>query len=160
MKLTHDIPLFIDNKSTILILGSFPSVKSREYGFYYSHPMNRFFPVLGRLFNEECPSSIEDRKAFLKRHHIALYDVVEECDINNSEDASIKNVVPINIKEILKKYPKIKVIGITGNKACSLFEKHLKEKVNVKVVYLPSTSPANAKISIDELANKFKQLLI
>ena len=159
MHLTHTLPIFIHDDSEILILGSFPSVKSREYGFYYSHPMNRFFPVLGRLFNEECPSSIEDRKAFLKRHHIALYDVVEECDINNSEDASIKNVVPIDIVTILKDHPNIKVIGITGNKACSLFDRFLKEKVDVRAIYLPSTSPANAKISIDRLVECFKELL-
>ena len=156
--LTHELPIFIHSDSKVLILGSFPSVKSREYGFYYSHPRNRFFLSLSGVFNEECPITIIDRKAFLERHQIALYDVIEECDINNSDDSSIRNVIPINIKEILEKYPHIKVIGITGKKASSLFDKYLKDKVNIKVIYLPSTSPANAKISDEELIACFKTL--
>lgn len=158
MHLTHKLPIFINKESEILILGSFPSVKSRELGFYYSHPRNRFFSTLSKVFDEEFSNTIEGRKAFLIKHHIALYDVVEECDINNSEDASIRNVIPINIERILCDYPHIKLIGITGNKASSLFDKYLKDKVDIKVVYLPSTSPANAKMSDEELINKYKTL--
>ena len=154
----RDIPMFIDEDSNLLILGSFPSNKSREYGFYYSHPRNRFFNVLSSIFNEDTPISIEDRKAFLKKHHIALYDVISECDIHQSEDSSIRNVTPIDIVSILEKYPNIKCIGVTGKKAASLFNKYLKDKVTIKVVYLPSTSPANARMSIGELVKEYKTL--
>lgn len=105
MKQTHSFPIYINDDSKILILGSFPSVKSREYGFYYSHKSNRFFPTLAKIFNEEYPISIEERKDFLQRHNIALYDVVEECDILNSDDSSIRNVKPIDIEDILNKFP-------------------------------------------------------
>ena len=160
MHLTHTLPIFIDKDSEILILGSFPSVKSREVMFYYGHPQNRFYRVLGRLFNEECPITVEQRKSFLKRHKIALYDVMEECDIEGSSDSSIKNVIPIDITSILSKYPNIKIIGITGNKAAYYFNRYLITKVgNIKVVYLPSTSPANAKMSVDDLAKAYKQLV-
>lgn len=159
MHLIHELPIFINDDSNILILGSFPSIKSRQYGFYYSHPQNRFFPTLAKLFNEECPTSIDERKDFLIKHNIALYDVIEECDINNSEDASIKNPMPIDIESILNSHPNIKVIGITGKKACSLFDKYLLDKVSTKVVYLPSTSPANAKMKLDNLVNSFSNLL-
>ena len=154
----RDIPMFIDEDSNLLILGSFPSNKSREYGFYYSHPRNRFFNVLSSIFNEDTPISIEDRKAFLKKHHIALYDVISECDIHQSEDSSIRNVTPIDIISILEKYPNIKCIGVTGKKAAALFDKYLKDKVTIKVVYLPSTSPANARMSIGELVKEYKTL--
>ena len=158
MHITHTLPIYINNNSEILILGSFPSVKSRELGFYYSHPRNRFFSTLSKVFNEECPSSIEERKAFLKKHKIALYDVIYECDITNSSDSSIRNAVPIPIGDILIQYPSIKVIGITGKKACSLFDKYLRSQVNLEVVELPSTSPANARISNKELEDAFLQL--
>ena len=162
MHLTHTLPIFISEDSKILILGSFPSIKSREMMFYYGHPQNRFFPVLAMLFNEETPVTVEQRKASLKKHQIALYDVIEECDIKGSSDNTIKNVVPIDIVSILKKHSNIKVIGITGNKAKHYFDKYLLDKVSndIKVVYLPSTSPANAKMSIYDLVDKYKEVLI
>ena len=161
MHLTHTLPIFINEDSEILILGSFPSVKSREVMFYYGHPQNRFFRVLGSLFNEDAPETVADRKAFLKRHKIALYDVIEECDIEGSSDSSIRNVKPIDISSILRKYKNIKVIGITGNTAKYYFDKYLLDKVgNIKVVYLPSTSPANAKMNLDTLVDKYKEILL
>ena len=161
MHLTHTLPIFIDKDSEILILGSFPSVKSREVMFYYGHPQNRFFPVLASLFCEDAPLTVDDRKAFLKRHKIALYDVIEECDIEGSADSSIKNVVPINIKDILKEYSSIKTIGVNGSKAKELFSKYLLDKVgNINVIFLPSTSPANAKMKIVDLVEKYKELII
>ena len=160
MHLTHTLPIFINKDSKILILGSFPSVKSREVMFYYGHPQNRFFRVLGRLFNEDAPLTVEDRKAFLKRHRSALYDVIEECDIAGSSDSSIKNVKPIDIVSILMNYPSIRKICITGNKAKALFDKYILSKVgSIKVIYLPSTSPANARMSVDFLIAEFKALL-
>ena len=121
----RDIPLFINDDSQILILGSLPSVKSREEGFYYAHKRNRFFLVLSSLFNEDEPLSIKDRKDFLKRHKIALYDVIYECDIHKSADETIANVKVIDIKDILTRYPNIKTIAINGGKAKELFNKYL-----------------------------------
>ena len=160
MHLVHALKVFIDSNSEIIVLGSFPRVKSREYGFYYSHKQNRFFPVLVKVFDEPCPIEISNRKEFLRKHKIALYDVIEECDIDGSDDSSIKNVTPINISSILNKYPNIKRIGITGKKAGALFDKYLKSQVNIPVIYLPSTSPANAKMKMDELAKYYRELFI
>ena len=160
--LTHTLPIFINEDSEILILGSFPSVKSREVMFYYGHPQNRFFKVLPGVLNEQVNLvTIEDKKAFLKKHKIALYDVIEECDIDGSSDSSIKNVKPANIPWILREFLSIKVIGITGGTAKKLFNKYILNKIDlsyVKVVYLPSTSPANAKMSIDALQDSYKSL--
>ena len=159
MHLTHTLPIFIDEDSKVLILGSFPSVKSREVMFYYGHPQNRFFRCLGRIFNEAAPESVAERKSFLKRHKIALYDVIEECDIIGSADSTIRNVIPIDISSFLKKYPSIKVIGITGSTARRYFDKYLLDKVGTtKVVYLPSSSPANAKMSLEDLVSCYKEI--
>ena len=161
MHLTHTLPIFINECSKYLILGSFPSVKSREYNFYYSHPRNRFFPTLYKIFNEEHSFDITQRKAFLNKHNIALYDVIEECDIEGSADSSIKNEVPIDLISILNNYPSIKVIGVTGGTASTLFKKHLLNKLtnkDIKIVFLPSSSPANAKMSIDALVEQYSEI--
>jgi len=159
MHLTHTFPIYINNDSEILILGSFPSVKSREQMFYYGHPQNRFFKVLGSIFHEDVHNTVESKKTFLKKHKIALYDVIDECDIEGSADSTIKNVKPINLKSILEQYPSIKLIGVNGKKASSLFKKHLVRYCDgVKVYHLPSTSPANAKMSVDDLIKEYSKL--
>lgn len=162
--ITHEsIPIFIDDESTVLILGSLPSIKSREKGFYYAHPRNRFFLVLSRIFDEAEPKTIEERKAFLTKHHISLYDVIKECDIYGSSDASIKNPKVIPLKEILLEHPNIKKIGVNGGKAKQLFDKYLLNDVKefgVKVLYLPSTSPANARMSADEIVDCYCKLIL
>ena len=161
-RITHEsIPIFIDNQSSILILGSLPSVKTREVGFYYGHPRNRFFLVLSKIFDEELPISIEEKKTLLKKHHIALYDVIYECNIEGSSDASIKNPKVIDIKDILDKYPNIKKVAINGNKAKTLFDKCLLNIVNsfdIKIYYLPSTSPANAKMKAENLVEAYSKI--
>ena len=160
--ITHEfLPPFINDNSEILILGSLPSVKSREEGFYYAHPRNRFFLVLATLFNETEPISIMDRKSFLNKHNIALYDVVYACDIHMSSDSSIKNVTPINMKCLLNAHTRIKIIAVNGGKAKQLFDKYLLKDVpdNIKVVYLPSTSPANAKMSLDQLVDEYSVII-
>ena len=163
MEYTHvsheSIPPFINKNSRILILGSLPSVLSREYGFFYAHPQNRFFKVLARVFNEEEPKSIKDRKLFLDKHNIALYDVIYECDINGSSDSSIKNVVPIDLKGLLKEYPNIKRIYTTGKKAKDLYDKYLKDLVGIDATGLPSTSPANAKMDIEKLFVQYQMII-
>ena len=164
MFVTHEsIKPFIDNDSTILILGSFPSVKTREVGFYYGHPQNRFYRVISSIFKSELPISIEEKKQLLKKYHIALYDVIYSCDIINSGDSSIKNVTPIDIKKILTKFPNIKRIILNGNKAKELFIKYLSKDINTKnidIAYCPSTSPANAKMSVDELVKIYSKYLL
>ena len=160
--ITHEsIPIFIDNNSKVLILGSLPSVKTREVGFYYGHPRNRFFKVLSTIFNVEEPISVLDRKEFLREHNIALYDVIYECDICGSSDSSIRNPIVIDIKDILTRYPNIKYIGVNGGKAKQLFDRYLLDDVkgfDVEVFYLPSTSPANARMGVDELVERYSKL--
>ena len=160
--ITHEsIPLFANEDSELLILGSLPSVKSREDGFYYAHPRNRFFKVLSSLFNEEEPISIMDRKLFLNKHKIALNDVVYACEIHMSSDSSIKNVTPINILCVLNTHKKIKKIAINGGAAKKYFDKYLLKDIpsGVQVIYLPSTSPANAKMNLCDLVNEYQKVL-
>ena len=158
---THEsIPPFINENSKILILGSLPSIKSRENGFFYAHPQNRFFKALASVFNEPEPKTIEDRKAFLNRHNIALYDVIYECDICGSSDSSIKNVVPIKLKELLKQYSNISKIYTTGKKAKELYDKYLLDDVGIEAISLPSSSAANAGMSQSKLEEAYSQILI
>ena len=160
--ITHEcIPLFINDDSHYLILGSLPSVKSREEQFYYAHKRNRFFVTLSNVFKENEPLTIEEKKLFLKRHKVALYDVIYECDIHKSSDASIKNAKVIDILDILNKYPSVRVIAINGGKAKSLFDKYILKliPVGVEIIYLPSTSPANARMSQNDLDKAYAVLL-
>ena len=160
---THDsIPLYINDDSEILILGTMPSPKSLEMSFYYAHPGNRFFEVLGIIFKEDEPLSIKDRKDFLKRHKIALYDVIYECDIVGSSDSSIKNAVPIDLKSILDRYTNIRCIVINSGTAKKYFDKYLLQFVddNIKLVYTPSTSGRNARSGVDQLVDEFERMLI
>ena len=158
--ITHEsIPPFINDDSTILILGSLPSFKSREDGFFYAHPQNRFFKALAGVFNEEITNDIDDRKVFLKRHKIALYDVIYECDIVGSSDASIKNVKAIDLKGLLQKHPNIKKIFTTGKKAKDLYDKYLKPTVDIEAIPLPSSSAANANMSLEKLIEEYKIIL-
>ena len=155
--ITHEsIPPYVNEDSTILVLGSLPSVASRENGFFYAHPQNRFFKVISAVFNEVEPKTIDERKEFLKRNKIALYDVIYECDICGSSDSSIKNVVPIDLKRILDEHPNIKKIFTTGKKAKSLYDKYLFDSVKIEAVGLPSTSPANAGMSLETLIEHYK----
>ena len=162
--ITHEsIKPFIDNNSSILILGSFPSVKTREVGFYYGHPQNRFYKVLSNIFFEPLPTSIESKKELLVKHHIALYDVIYSCDISNSEDSSIKNFTPINIKELLDKFPNINKVIVNGNKAKELFNKYLLKDIDthkIDIEFAPSTSSANAKMSLEQLVEIYKKYLV
>ena len=148
----HTIKPFYNKDSKVLILGSLPSVKSREEGFYYAHPQNRFWKVLASIFEEE----IVDKKEFLKQHKIALFDVCASCEIKGSSDASIKEVVPNNIKEILEESA-IQHIILNGKTASKLYQKYMKE-IKVPSITLPSTSPANASFSLEKLIKEYKIL--
>ncbi len=156
---THEsIPPFINEESKILILGSLPSIKSREDGFFYAHPQNRFFKTIAGVFDEAEPKTIEERKMFLLKHYIALYDVIYECDICGSSDSSIKNVKPINLAVILKHFPNIKRIFTTGKKAKELYDKYLLPQVEIEAISLPSSSAANATTTLTELVEEYRKI--
>lgn len=146
----HTIEPVWDTSSTILILGSFPSVKSRETAFFYGHPQNRFWRVLASIWKEEVPKTIEEKKRFLKAHHIALWDVIGSCKIIGSQDSSIREVVPNPIEELLTNAP-IQRIFTNGGKAYELYQSYLLPKLKKEAVQLPSTSPANASFSLERL---------
>ena len=159
----HPIPPVYDRHSEILILGSFPSVKSRETKFFYGHPQNRYWKVLAAVFGQEVPETIEDKKAFLLRNHIAAWDVIASCDITGSSDSSIKNARPNDFDEILG-HSKISRVFCTGKTAWSLWKKNCAEKYEerykLEVECLPSTSPANAACSLEKLIEAYKVLAI
>lgn len=154
----HPIPPLFDENSKILILGSFPSVKSRECGFFYGHPQNRFWKVMAFIFNEEVPNTIEEKRSMLLKNHVALWDVIASCDITGSSDSSIKNVVPNDVKSIINS-SKVQKIYVNGKKAKSLYDKFLEKELGMSAVCLPSTSPANASWNLERLQNEWKRLL-
>ncbi len=146
----HTFDPIFDGNSEILILGSFPSVKSREGQFYYQHPQNRFWKILSRLTREELPITIQQKKQMLLKHRIAIWDVIASCDIIGSSDSSIKNVVPANIDFILEKAP-IQKIYVNGGTAYKLYKKYCQESTKREAIQLPSSSPANAAWSLERL---------
>ena len=150
----HPCPPLYDKDSEILILGSFPSVKSRENNFYYGHPQNRFWRVLSKVLGEDVPITIDEKRDMLLRSKVALWDVIEKCDIIGSSDSSIKNVVPAHIERILKK-AQVKKIYANGSMAKKLYDKYLLSKTGIDIVMLPSTSPANAAYSLDRLVERW-----
>lgn len=156
--IVHPIRPIYDNNSKILILGSFPSVKSREEGFFYGHPQNRFWKVLAAVCDKQVPVTIEEKKAFLLDNHIAVWDVIQSCDIVGSSDSSIKNVVANDFSEILKK-AKIRQIYVNGKKAEQLYKKYILPQIQQEAICLPSTSPANAAWSLEKLIGQWKCVL-
>lgn len=149
MKVEHTFKPIYNENSRILILGSIPSVKSRENSFYYGHSKNRFWKVIASIFNESVPEKIKDKTNLILKHNLAIYDVIESCDIEGSSDSSIRNVKLNNISDVIKNSD-IKKIIFNGNKAYELYNKYEKNKFE-NIVCLPSTSPANAKFSFNEL---------
>ena len=156
---THEFAPVYDEHSRILILGTFPSVKSREQHFYYGHPQNRFWKVLASLTRwPQIPQTIEEKKQMLLQNGIAIWDVIQSCDIAGSSDSSIKNVVPSDIGSILKNSG-IKRIYANGNMAKKLYEKYILPETGVPIIGLPSTSPANAAYSLERLKKSWQQIL-
>lgn len=153
-RVEHGFPPFIYKEAEILMLGSFPSPVSRETGFYYGHPRNRFWSVLAKVYGEDVPLGIEDKKSFLTRHKIALWDVVESCDIIGASDSSITNVTPNDIREVVRGTA-IDKICVTGKTAGKLLKKY----VGIDGVELPSPSPANCALSFDELVKAYSKVL-
>ena len=150
MRVFHEFPPVFDENSKVLILGSLPSVKSREVGFYYMHPQNRFWRVLEEIFKEK----IEDKKEFCLIHHIALWDTCASCEITSSSDASIKKVSPNDLSLILNK-ANIKQIFTTGKKAHEIYQKYLYPLYKREDICLSSTSAANAQKSLDDLIKEY-----
>lgn len=169
MQVTHEIAPVWNSESTILILGTMPSPASRNAGFFYMHPQNRFWSVMEKIFNEkftyenkslDIDKAIAERKNFLLRHNIALWDVLAKCEINGAEDSSIKQAIPNDFSEILAN-SKIRQIFCTGKTAFSLYKKHCAALYKIPFDYLPSTSPANqARWNKEKLAAEYKNKLI
>lgn len=155
--IVHPIKPVFDKNSKILILGSFPSVRSREEGFFYGHKQNRFWKVVSAVFEEEVPKTIPQKKAFLLRNHIALWDVIHSCDITGSSDSSIKNVVANDLSIILE-HSGIRKVFVNGKTAEKYYIKYSEKDTHIKAICLPSTSPANAAFSVDRLAEAWKTI--
>ena len=156
--LTMEFDPVCDARSRILILGSFPSQKSREAHFYYGHPRNRFWQVIARLTGEDVPVSTEEKKALLLSHGIALWDLIERCDIIGSSDSSIRNVIPARIPELLDRTG-IRKVFANGGAASRLYDRYILPQAGIPAVRLPSTSPANARMDLEALVSAWKVIL-
>ena len=151
----HTFDPVYDNHSRVLVLGSFPSVKSREQGFYYGHPQNRFWKVLSAVFSSPVPQSIEEKKKLLLDNGVALWDVAQSCEINGSSDSSMKNVRPNDIYTLLYTTGIDRVFA-NGKTAARLYERFILPQTNIPITALPSTSPANAAFSLDDLCERWQ----
>ena len=169
--ITHPIPPVWNSESRILILGTMPSPKSREAGFFYMHPRNRFWSVMAEVFGEtlahpnnapDHTAAIEERRAFLLRHHLAMWDVLASCEITGAADSSIKNAIPNDFSEILEN-SKVRQIICTGKTSFNLWQKNCaalyEPRYNLTVHCLPSTSPANAQWNKEKLIEEYKAIL-
>lgn len=159
MAIQHPFPPLYDKDSRILILGSFPSVKSREQRFFYGHPQNRFWKTVAGILSEEVPMTIEEKAEFLHKNHIAVWDVIASCDIDGSSDSSIRNVTPNDLSVIFAEAD-IQAIYCNGAKAYQYYEKYQEKETGKKAVKLPSTSPANATFSLERLKENWKEILV
>lgn len=157
-RVSHEFPPVYNAESRILILGSFPSVKSREQQFYYGHPQNRFWKVLASLLDVPVPQTIKEKKQMLLEHKIAVWDVIESCEIIGSSDSSIRNVVPNQLEQILN-CAKIEEIYTNGGTAKKLFDQFQQKSCGRTAVRLPSTSPANAAYSLERLISEWRIIL-
>ena len=156
--IVHPFGPLYDADATILILGSLPSVKSREQQFFYGHPQNRFWPILAALFGEEAPRSVEEKRALALRHHVALWDTIYSCDIVGSSDSSIRNVVPTDLRPILSG-SKVRRIFCNGRTSVLYFQKYQAKTLGREALVLPSTSPANAAWTMEKLLEAWRVIL-
>ncbi|MBE5711934.1 MAG: DNA-deoxyinosine glycosylase [Slackia sp.] len=156
---THEIQPVFDSRSRVLLLGTMPSPASREQGFYYGHPQNRFWRVLAAIFDEPVPRTIEEKRDMLLRHHIALWDVLASCEIEGASDASIRDAQPNNLARIFDAAD-IRAVFATGTKAGELYRKLIEPTLDVPCTTLPSTSPANAKMKLADLVDAYGKALL
>lgn len=152
---THTFEPIFDKNSEILVLGSFPSVKSRENNFYYAHPQNRFWRVVASVYSCPVPKTVEEKKNMLLSNKIAVWDVIKSCEITGSADSTIKSVIPNDLSEILS-VADIKKIYANGKTAQSLYNKYIKKNTGIDIISLPSTSPANAAYTLEKLIKEWK----
>ncbi len=157
--IVHPIPPLYNEESEILILGSFPSVKSREQAFFYGHPQNRFWKVLAAVFESPTPTSIQEKKEFLLKNKVALWDVLASCEIEGSADSTIKNARANDLVPILE-HCRIRKIFVNGSTAKKYYDRYLLEQTKMEAVLLPSTSPANAAWSLERLIAHWKNALL
>lgn len=153
----HPIPPLYNEHSRILILGSFPSVKSREAMFFYGHLQNRFWRLLALLFDEETPSTVDEKRMLALRHNIAMWDVIHSCTITGSSDSSIRDVVPNDLSVILDN-SSVERIYCNGALSYKMYMKYIYPSTGIKAYKLPSTSPANAAYSMDRLAKEWRRI--
>lgn len=153
--IVHPIPPLYDKNSKTLILGSFPSVKSREAEFFYGHPQNRYWAVVAEVFGCKKPETTEEKKEFVLSHNLAMWDVIGQCEIEGSADSTIKNVTANDLSVILNSCH-IERIFVNGKTAEKYYNKYTYPKTGIKAICLPSTSPANAAWSIPKLVDAWK----
>lgn len=153
--LVHPFPPLYDETSKILILGSFPSVKSREQQFFYGHRQNRFWKVMARILECPVPETIEEKRTMLLEHHVAVWDVIGSCNITGSSDASIQDVVPNDLSPIFER-AKIQAVYANGSKSYEMYQKYIYPVNGRDIVKLPSTSPANAAFSLNRLVEEWQ----
>lgn len=156
--LKHTFDPVFNTESKILILGSFPSVKSRENNFFYGRPQNRFWKVMAKVLEWEVPKTIEEKRKMLLENHVAVWDVIASCSIVGSSDTSIKDVVVNDFSKILEN-SKVERIYVNGGKAYELYHKYAEKVTGIKAVKLPSTSPANAAWSLEKLTKTWKEII-
>ena len=155
MRVYHTLAPVFDERSRVLILGTMPSPKSREAQFYYAHPQNRFWPTMARLFDEPTPQTSDERHCFALRHGIALWDVLQSCEIEGASDASIRDAVPNELSIVLNNAP-VRAVFTTGRRACALYNRLCLHKMTeLECICLPSTSPANRRVSDAELQKAY-----
>lgn len=157
-KITHPFPPLYKENSRTLILGSFPSVKSRENMFFYGHPQNRFWKVLAIIFNEKTPENIGEKKELILRNNLALWDSIKSCTITGSSDSSVKDVVPNDISGIING-SKIERIFCNGALSYKMYTKYIFPVTGIEAFKLPSTSPANAAYSLQRLVSCWKEIV-
>jgi len=155
---SHPFDAFVPTKAEVLILGSFPSIKSFEDNFYYAHPQNQFWKLLAAVYEEDTPKSIEEKSDFLTKHKIALWDMVKSCERENSLDSNLKNIQVNDIEGFLKKHPTIKKVCFTGKTSQKLYDKYFSH-LNIPTHYLPSPSPAYRAMKFDEKVEVYRGVL-
>lgn len=157
--IVHPIPPVYNEQSRVLILGSFPSVKSREDGFFYGHPQNRFWKVLAAVYERPVPLTTEEKRSFLLECGVALWDVIASCEIDGSADSSIKRAVPNDVELILNAAD-IKQIFVNGKTAEKYYNRFLYKSLDRQAICLPSTSPANAAWNLERLVEQWRIIRI
>ena len=153
--IVHPIPPLFDSESEVLILGSFPSVKSREAAFFYGHPQNRFWAVIAEIFGAEKPVTVEEKKKLILSNKLALWDVIAQCEIEGSADSTISDVTANDLSVILEN-SNVKKIFVNGKTAEKYYKKYTYPQTGINAICLPSTSPANAAWSVEKLVEKWK----